>query len=144
MTEDSVRDRFLQAEEEASELIEALNQLRTEMGGYRDVRESLEGAVDATQAAANGLVPISVRMKELLLSLRELGFVELHDDIRAIGKLVESVKRLEQSISGLQEGQTRLQGIVNQELVKQTRRHYLLVGLLVLLGVLVLGMSFLR
>jgi uncharacterized phage infection (PIP) family protein YhgE len=164
MSEESIRDRFLQAEEEASQLIDVLSQLRSEMERYREARESLAAAVEATQSTANALIPISVRMKEFLLSIDELGFVQLRDDLTALGRLVESidagqeklvsrqsrlldesrflesVRGLEQGLAGLGDAHAKLQKVQGEmrDLISQanetaTKRHYMVVGVLVLL-----------
>ena len=146
MNTESVRDRFLVAEEEASQIIETLKQLRKEMGQYGDVRKSMVNAVKALEASAQGLAPISVKMKKLLLTLDELGFTQFRDDLTAIGKIVEHIKvdqknllslhghllsevevaakeraDLTRLVSKIQKDQENLKGLLKEEISKQNK-----------------------
>ena len=160
MSDATVRERFLKAEEEATQIIEALNQLRAEMGRYRDVRESLEGAVEATQEGAKGLIPISVRMKELLVSLDELGMPEVRSDLTVLRGwtetfeksqaelraaqstllertlFLERVKALEERMAKLTESQLQAQTQLGAQLARITMMQYGILALVAVAAVL--------
>lgn len=94
MTDDqTVRDRFLQAEAEASEMIDALKGLRAEMEQHRTTRESLEDAVDATRRLSAGMEPIATRMQGLLQSLEELGFTAFREDLSEVRNATERIRQ---------------------------------------------------
>ena len=114
MNDASPRERFLAAEEEATQIVETLNRLRAETEGYRDARQSVEAALEATRAVAQALSPISVQFQELLSALEELGYTAFREDLNAIGRVLQELQ------SGQNDLKSRQSSLVTQERFEKT------------------------
>ncbi len=149
MNEESARDRFLEAENEASGLIDALKDLRAEINQYKDVRESLDDSIESAREAAKALTPISKGMQKLLKTLGDLGITEFREDLTATRDSMNTLSDTQVALKKQVETQSKQQNKRHLELKKQVEtvmekqfRHQ--ITLLVLLALSILSVLMTR
>ncbi len=161
MSDDSVQQRFLDAEQQALEITESLTRLRAEMGKHRDAKETLEEAASATREVADQLAPIAARMRSLLDSLDDLGIPQVRDDLNTtltrveklderhdllkgeLEKLATQQESAKSLATGLQRALSKQSQSVDEYYAAQMKRQNLALGLILAVALLVVAMGLL-
>jgi prefoldin subunit 5 len=103
MNEGTARDRFLQAEAEASRLASVLEDLRKETQSYQTVTRTLDEVARSTRTSATSLQPVLDGLGGLIRGLAELGLPELREEV---SELKSAVRRIEESVEVMRHTQS--------------------------------------
>lgn len=148
MAGEEARERFMAAEQEATQIAETLTQLKQEIQRYKSQRDALVDLLDATSASTTALQPIAGRIAELVASLERLGFTEFRDDVSevrgTVGALAEDTPKrfaaVDQAIAEEKaDAEKRYQAHLSE--LRTLRIGLIVVGTVVVLD-LVLGLLF--
>jgi len=122
------REKFLGAEEKASQLVEHLSKLKEEATNYHDAEKSLSETQETLSNLINQIEPFIEEQRSLIDTLQEISSEEIIDPIVSSQ---ESVNKMLYGIQGNIEGYIILS--------KQIQRLvYIAIGLIIVVGVLIL------
>lgn len=102
MTTDDPRERFLELESQANQLVEKLERLRSEADGYQTASGHLEAVSQRIQTLLDAMLEASQGITETIAGLKEIGTPELLAAQQSITTAVEGIgNTLENSSSEL-------------------------------------------
>jgi hypothetical protein len=134
MANDGV-EAFLQAEEDAHRLVEALARLKEEVDSYKTAREALDQAADGVSRLTARLGAISGELATVVETLRSIGTPELLQEQK---ELADEVVSLRQELAGSYK--SIAEGLARADVAQTTVRNFVLGSLgLSLIALALLG-----